>query len=80
MRRADSGDSRDAVDHLIDRLSQDAFSVFGAADCEKCIVLSREIGVVKYAGPFERSRTRRANGKGGRGREVVDHGRREREG
>lgn len=44
-------------------------SVFGTADCEKCIVLSREIGVVKYSalsGTLSQSRENAATGWGRR--------------
>lgn len=53
----------------MDRLTR-RVSVFEGPDCEKCIVLSREIGVVKYAAlEFSRAKRMKASGK--------DEGRRE---
>lgn len=66
-----------AADHLVDRLTR-RVSVFEGPDCEKCIVLSREIGVVKYAA-LELSRAKRTRSWLERERER-QHGRREREG
>lgn len=56
-----------AADHLVDRLTR-RVSVFEGPDCEKCIVLSREIGVVKYAA-LELSRAKRTRSWPERGRE-----------
>lgn len=51
----------------MDRLTR-RVSVFEGPDCEKCIVLSREIGVVKYAA-LEFSRAKKGPGKDlGRGK------------
>lgn len=54
----------------MDRLTR-RVSVFEGPDCEKCIVLSREIGVVKYAAlEFSRAKKDRAKilaGESGRG-------------
>ena len=45
----------------MDRLTR-RVSVFEGPDCEKCIVLSREIGVVKYAAlEFSRAKRTRAS-------------------
>lgn len=60
----------------MDRLTR-RVSVFEGPDCEKCIVLSREIGVVKYAAlEFSRAkRTRSPAGKrDGEGREKDSTG------
>lgn len=53
----------------MDRLTR-RVSVFEGPDCEKCIVLSREIGVVKYAAlEFSRAKRRRTSRKDGERRE-----------
>lgn len=53
----------------MDRLTR-RVSVFEGPDCEKCIVLSREIGVVKYAAlEFSRAKRTRPSWKDGERRE-----------
>ena len=61
----------------MDRLTR-RVSVFEGPDCEKCIVLSREIGVVKYAAlEFSRAKKDRAkilageSGRGGGGGKIA---------
>lgn len=55
----------------MDRLTR-RVSVFEGPDCEKCIVLSREIGVVKYAAlEFSWAKRTRPSWKDGERREST---------